>query len=101
VTLADGDHIMACRGHLAGVVAVVRMGLARLPAGGQLAPLRADWLGGIGFTMSFSIATLAHGLGPLLDVAKLGTLMASLVAGIGGSLVLWATTRSSSEPGAG
>lgn len=47
-----------------------------------------SWLGGIGFTMSLFVATLAFGEGPLLNSAKLGILAASLVAGVVGAIVL-------------
>ena len=68
----------------------VRAGWAALPDGG-------DWprmigvaaLGGIGFTMSLFIAALAFGDGALLDAAKLGVLVGSLVAGSGGALLLF------------
>lgn len=50
--------------------------------------LGAAWLGGIGFTMSLFIAGLAFGEGTLLDLSKIGTLAASLAAGIGGSVIL-------------
>ena len=68
-----------------------RAGVAALPAG-------ADWrkligvscLGGIGFTMSIFIASLAFPGSPaLLDSAKVGILAASLVAGLAG----WALLR--------
>jgi NhaA family Na+:H+ antiporter len=48
----------------------------------------AAWLSGIGFTMSLFIASLAFGDGVLLDMAKIGTMAASLAAGICGSVVL-------------
>jgi len=48
----------------------------------------ASCLCGIGFTMSLLIATLAFGDTPFLDVSKIGTLVASLAAGLGGSLLL-------------
>jgi NhaA family Na+:H+ antiporter len=50
--------------------------------------LGGAWLGGIGFTMSLFIAGLAFGEGTLLDMSKIGTLAASLAAGIGGSVIL-------------
>ncbi len=56
----------------------------------------AGWLGGIGFTMSLFISDLAFTEGPLLDIAKLGILAASLVAGVGGWLIL--RGASSSRP---
>jgi NhaA family Na+:H+ antiporter len=66
-----------------------KTGLATSPAElsrGKI--LGAGCLGGIGFTMSLFIATLAFGEGTLLDMAKIGTMAASLVAGICGSAIL-------------
>jgi Na+:H+ antiporter, NhaA family len=48
----------------------------------------ASWLCGIGFTMSLFIATLAFGEGTLLTMSKIGTLAASLGAGVCGSVFL-------------
>jgi NhaA family Na+:H+ antiporter len=48
----------------------------------------ADWLSGIGFTMSLFIAGLAFGDGALLDMSKIGTMAASMAAGICGSVLL-------------
>jgi len=48
----------------------------------------ASWLCGIGFTMSLFIATLAFGEGSLLDVAKIGILSASTLAGVAGLMML-------------
>jgi NhaA family Na+:H+ antiporter len=48
----------------------------------------AAWLSGIGFTMSLFIAGLAFGDGASLDIAKIGTMAASLAAGVCGSLLL-------------
>ena len=45
-------------------------------------------LGGIGFTMSLFIASLAFGSGALLDVAKLGVIAASIVSGVTGYTLL-------------
>ena len=71
-------------------LAVVRMGIASLPAGvGWRHVYGAAWLGGIGFTMSLFIATLAYGDGsPELALAKIGILGASIAAGIGGFAIL-------------
>jgi NhaA family Na+:H+ antiporter len=67
----------------------VRLGLAVLPAEASWRALHGvSWLGGIGFTMSLFIAGLAFGTSPLLDAAKLGILSASIIAGIGGWLLL-------------
>ncbi len=51
-------------------------------------------MAGIGFTMSLFISDLAFAEGPLLDVAKLGILTASLIAGIAG----WSIIRRTSTP---
>ena len=60
-----------------------------LPAGvtwGQI--YGVGWLTGIGFTMSLFITELAFDDPVLLNQAKVGILVASLVAGVGGYLVL-------------
>jgi NhaA family Na+:H+ antiporter len=51
----------------------------------------AGWLAGIGFTMSLFIASLAFGDSPLLDLAKVGILAASLIAGVIGWVILRGT----------
>jgi NhaA family Na+:H+ antiporter len=67
----------------------VRLRVASLPDGAGWPALHGcAWLGGIGFTMSLFIATLAFGATPRLDAAKAGILAASVVAGIAGALVL-------------
>lgn len=73
-----------------GSLAVVRLGLASLPPGvGWRHIYGAAWLGGIGFTMSLFIAALAYGEeSPELALAKIGILGASVIAGIGGFVVL-------------
>jgi len=48
----------------------------------------ASWLAGIGFTMSLFIAGLAFGESQLLSMAKVGILVASLVAGVVGWVLL-------------
>ena len=48
----------------------------------------AGWLCGIGFTMSLFIASLAFGEGPVLDIAKIGILSASALAGVAGAMML-------------
>jgi NhaA family Na+:H+ antiporter len=67
----------------------VRLGLASLPEDVSWTALHGcAWLGGIGFTMSLFIATLAFEGADVLDAAKLGILSASILAGsIGGLLV--------------
>ena len=68
----------------------VRFGWAHLPTGvrwKQIYGIAA--LGGIGFTMSMFISALAFPAGLLLTEAKLGILVASVVSGAVGCLVLW------------
>ena len=67
----------------------VRCGIATMPDGMSWRHIYgAAWLGGIGFTMSLFIAGLAFGGSPLLELAKLGILAASLISGIAGWLIL-------------
>ncbi|MBA3415571.1 MAG: Na+/H+ antiporter NhaA [Chloroflexia bacterium] len=69
----------------------VRWGVTDLPEGvGWRHIYGAGWLAGIGFTMSLFVADLAFaaGEGGLLTAAKLGILVASLLAGVGGWLIL-------------
>ena len=73
---------------------VVRAGLAPLPSGVTMKHIYgAAWLGGIGFTMSLFISDLAFGDGSVLALAKIGILIASVVAGVGGYLILRIATR--------
>ena len=66
-----------------------RLGLAALPPDARWAQVHGvAWLAGIGFTMSLFIAGLAFGEGELMSVAKLAILVASVVACLGGLLVL-------------
>ncbi len=68
--------------------AAVALGVARLPEGVGWAPLAGGaCLAGIGFTMSLFIAGLAL-TGTILEAAKVGILLASLVAGGVGMLLL-------------
>jgi NhaA family Na+:H+ antiporter len=60
----------------------------------------ASWLCGIGFTMSLFIAGLALDSDQIIDLAKIGTLAASLTAGIVGSLILLGVSRRGSRQGA-
>lgn len=53
----------------------------------------ASWLCGIGFTMSLFIAGLALESDQIIDLAKIGTLAASITAGIVGSLILIGASR--------
>jgi len=83
--------------------AAVRSGAAELPANTAWRHVHgAGWLGGIGFTMSLFIASLAFGGGALLDVAKLGVIAASVVSGITGYTLLRLGSRAAlpARPGA-
>ena len=67
----------------------VRLRWASLPAGVTWASMiGAGYLGGIGFTMSLFIASLAMS-GANLDAAKIGTLGGSLICGTLGLIVLF------------
>jgi NhaA family Na+:H+ antiporter len=66
-----------------------KMGIASPPAGVIWKQIfGAGWLGGIGFTMSLFVAELAFGATIMLDMAKMGILSASILAGMCGALVL-------------
>lgn len=71
-----------------------RMGIAQYPEGVTLRHIYgASWLAGVGFTMSIFIANLAYDEGTrLVELAKIGILFASLIAGAGGYLVLRGVT---------
>ncbi len=74
---------------------VVKLKWADLPSGVTWRQIHSvGWLGGIGFTMSLFIADLAFTSSQraLLDQAKIAILLALLVAGVGGFLLL-RTTR--------
>ena len=72
----------------------VRTGLAALPANVFWRHIHgAGWLAGIGFTMSLFMAALAFADDALLTAAKVGTLFASLCAGIAGSTILASISR--------
>ncbi len=78
---------------------VVRSGFASLPGGvGWLHMYGAAWLGGIGFTMSLFVSELAFPDAALLAAAKLGILVASAIAGLGGFAVLFLASRSGGAP---
>lgn len=67
----------------------VKLGIAKLPQGISWKHVYgAGWLAGIGFTMSLFISGLAFGDSPLLDISKVGILFGSLIAGVGGWLIL-------------
>jgi Na+:H+ antiporter, NhaA family len=71
-----------------------RIKLAARPAGvNWMQIFAAGWVCGIGFTMSLFIATLALPEGEPLDLAKIGTLGASVVAGCVGCFLLLRSPR--------
>jgi NhaA family Na+:H+ antiporter len=83
---------------------VVRSGRAVLPAGATWRHIYGvAWLGGIGFTMALFIAELGLETPAQLAMAKVGVLLASIVAGGGGYLLLrfWASRgqRAAEAPG--
>jgi NhaA family Na+:H+ antiporter len=63
----------------------VRSGVAELPSRVTWRHLHgAGWLAGIGFTMSLFVGSLAFGAGAMLAAAKVGILVASVLAGVVG-----------------
>ncbi len=67
----------------------VRLRVSELPEGiGWRQVYGAGWLAGIGFTMSLFISDLAFSDGELVGAAKLGILVASLIAGAVGWTIL-------------
>ncbi len=73
----------------------MKSGVSELPTGVSWCQVYgAGWLAGIGFTMSLFISDLAFPESPLVDVANLGILGASLIAGVAGWLIL----RGASSP---
>ena len=67
----------------------VKLGWSDLPAGMTWSRLYGvSWLAGIGFTMSLFIASLAFGDSEFLAMSKAGILVASLIAGIVGAVIL-------------
>jgi len=67
----------------------VRAGWARLPDGVTWRQLHGvSFLAGIGFTMSLFIADLAFDDAALVSGAKVGVLLASILAGVAGSVAL-------------
>jgi Na+:H+ antiporter, NhaA family len=67
----------------------VKSGVSELPAEiGWRHVYGASWLAGIGFTMSLFITDLAFSDGSLVDAAKLGILVASVVSGAVGWTIL-------------
>ncbi|MBT4162673.1 MAG: Na(+)/H(+) antiporter NhaA, partial [Gammaproteobacteria bacterium] len=73
----------------------VQLKLAELPAGVSFSQIAAvGMLGGIGFTMALFISTLAFSDTGLVEIAKTGVLLGSLLSALAGSLILFLTSRS-------
>jgi len=69
--------------------AAEKIGIAKRPTGTSWWQIfGASWVCGIGFTMSLFIAALALPEGVILDIAKIGTLTASVIAGCVGCYLL-------------
>ena len=89
LAVAAGLVLGKIAGITGGALLATRLRLARLPEGvqtGHLVGIAA--VGGIGFTVSLFIASLAFPEGATLDAAKLGIVSASLVAGVAGTVIL-------------
>ncbi|MBI5067764.1 MAG: Na+/H+ antiporter NhaA [Deltaproteobacteria bacterium] len=99
-----GTLLALFAGKLAGIfgftLAAVRLGVARAPGGASSAKLLGvSAVAGIGFTVALFIAGLAFPSTPrLLDEAKLGILVGSLVSGVVGALILRATAPVPAAP---
>ena len=80
--------------------AAERLGWATLPTGvGWIKLMGVAAIAGIGFTVSIFVSGLAFADDSLVDEAKVGILVGSLVAaGLGALLILWGTSRPSQEP---
>ena len=67
----------------------VRFGWSRLPYGVTWPQIYGiSWLGGIGFTMSIFVSTVAFGTEDLLQVSKIGVLIASVISGLVGYAIV-------------
>jgi NhaA family Na+:H+ antiporter len=77
---------------------VVKLKLAKLPEGvNWLQMFGASVLAGVGFTMAIFVANLAFTSDAVITVAKAGILLASIVAGTAGFIVLRFATRPNEE----
>jgi NhaA family Na+:H+ antiporter len=74
---------------------VVRWGFAALPHGVRWGHIYgAAWVCAIGFTMSLFIADLAYGPSEALEMSKIGILLASVIAAVGGvAILVWQSRR--------
>lgn len=77
----------------------VRAGWAEMPSGASWRQIYGvAWLTGIGFTMSLFIGGLAFEDPVALDSSKIGILVASLISGIGGWILLSSAHTPEEEP---
>ncbi len=77
----------------------VRTGLASLPESVSWSHIHgAGWLAGIGFTMSLFMTGLAFTGSHEITAAKFGILIASVLAGVVGSVILLRLPRQASNP---
>jgi Na+:H+ antiporter, NhaA family len=77
---------------------MLRLGVGALPTGMRFSHVPAlAALAGIGFTMSLFISDLAFESVSLIDEAKIGILVSSLIAAIVGSIAIWTTLRNETE----
>jgi NhaA family Na+:H+ antiporter len=89
IGVSAGLVIGKCLGIFLFTWLMVQLGLSRLPSGASWTHiLGMALLGGIGFTMSLFISGLAFKEAILVDQAKYGILIGSVVAGLLGSVVL-------------
>lgn len=71
-----------------------RLGLGKYPAGmSQIHLLGVAMTAGIGFTVAIFVATLAFKDGEIVETAKLGIMLASVVAAVAGYVLLRVTAR--------
>lgn len=76
----------------------VKIGIAKLPDNVNWKHIISlGFLGGMGFTMSLFISNLAFTSEALLNPAKIGILAGSLIAGVGGYVLLWLTLKKNPE----
>jgi NhaA family Na+:H+ antiporter len=76
-------------GIMSAALIAVKTGIAKLPQAVSWTSLFGyACLAGIGFTMSFFIAMLAFADGALVDAAKRGIIIGSLLAGVAGAVML-------------
>ncbi len=81
-------------GVLLACLALVGLGLARLPQGARWSHMAGvALLAGIGFTMSLFIGSLSFGDGPQMDAVRLGVLSASVLAAVAGFALLRSLAR--------